>query len=363
MLLKTKEIEIPENDPFHNNKLRREENAKILTEFICSFDQPIVLCIDAEWGQGKTTFLRMWKQYLQNQGFATLCFSAWENDFSDDALVSLIGEISSAIKELSAHGDATKAQEYFDKAKNLSIGLLKRSVPVAVKLATAGALDLDNLSEQAIASLTESIAKEQIEKYEKSKKTLAEFKEALETFANSLYENNQEASEAETKLENKPVVFIIDELDRCRPTFAIELLEKTKHFFNVKNIVFVIAADKKQLGHSIRAVYGQDLDVNGYLRRFIDFDYLLALQEPQKYMEFLFYKFGFGEYFRYKDSYLGGREGQDIIGFLKILSSIFGFTLRDQEHCCSLLSLAIKSSHPKKTRIPKYNQKWTSCLC
>ena len=74
MLLKASEIDIPEDDPFKNDKLQRKENAEILTEFIRSCDQPMVLCIDAEWGQGKTTFLRMWKQYLINEGFATPLF-------------------------------------------------------------------------------------------------------------------------------------------------------------------------------------------------------------------------------------------------------------------------------------------------
>ena len=119
---------------------------------------------------------------LFRSGFATLYFSAWENDFSDDALVSLIGEISASLKELSAHGDESKAQESFEKAKAFGVGLVKRSIPVVVKLATAGVLDLDNLSEQAIASLTESMAREQIEKYEKYIKGIREIQDLFDSF-------------------------------------------------------------------------------------------------------------------------------------------------------------------------------------
>lgn len=345
MLLKTKEIEIPETEPFKNDKLQREENAKILTAFIRSCDQPSVLCIDAEWGQGKTTFLRMWKQYLKNEGFATLYFSAWENDFSDDALVSLIGEISSSIKELSIHGNISKARKCFKTAKKLSATLLKNAGPLAVKLVTYGAVDANAATEQAIAGFTESIAKEQIEKYEKSKKTLAKFRTALENFANSLYDNRQEKGSDQP--EKNPVVFIIDELDRCRPTFAIELLEKVKHFFNVKNFVFVIATDKTQMGHSIKAVYGPNFDVNSYLRRFIDFDYLLPLPEQGRYLESLFQKFGFTEYFQ-QASLASGRRSNEVIQFLDMLANAFSLTLRDQDHCCSLLSIFIRSTTPAR---------------
>ena len=150
-------------------------------------------------------------------------FNAWENDFSDDALISLIGEIGSALSGLSKSGNESKVKEYFEKAKTIGISLIKRSVPVAAKIATAGALDLDKFTEQAIAALSESVAKEQIEKYESSKKSIQAFRDSLQILANTISEEDP-----------KPLVFIIDELDRCRPTYSIEVLEKAKHFLMLK---------------------------------------------------------------------------------------------------------------------------------
>ena len=95
-------------------------------------------------------------------------------------------------------------------------------------------------------------------------------------------------------------MFIIDELDRCRPSFSIEVLEKAKHFFNVENIIFVLGADKEQLGHSIKAIYGNDLNVNGYLRRFIDLDYVLPSPDKGLFVKVLFKKHLFNEYFSSK---------------------------------------------------------------
>jgi len=334
VILKHREIKIDESNPFLNDELNRKESAETLTELIISANDPLVICIDAPWGQGKTTFLRMWEQHLKNKHIPTIYFNAWENDFTDDALVSLIGEIGSAIDDVSKNGDQSKAHEYLEKAKNIGVGLLKRSVPVAVKIATPGAVDLDNITEQALASFAESIAKEQLEKYEKSKKALTTFRSALSDLAKSF------SSEEEPK----PLVFIIDELDRCRPNFSIEVLEKAKHFFNVENIIFVLGADKDQLGHSIKAVYGNDLNVNGYLRRFIDLDYVLPSPDKGLFVNVLFKKHSFDDYFLSKTGSETQYEGRQASEMFTELFELFNLTLREQEHCCSLLSLSIRTT-------------------
>ncbi|MDO8939154.1 MAG: P-loop NTPase fold protein [Methylicorpusculum sp.] len=335
-------IEILEGNPFANDELNREDSAKVLTQFVCSANQPLVICIDAPWGQGKTTFLLMWEQYLKDQNIPTIYFNAWENDFTDDALVSLIGEIGFAVDRLAKPENAHKAHEYLDKAKKLGIGLIKRSIPVAAKIVTAGALDLDQATEEAFATLSESVAKEQLDKYEKSKNSLIAFRTSLAELASS-FDN------AEDK---KPLIFIIDELDRCRPTFSIELLEKVKHFFNVKNIVFVLGADKDQLSHAIRAVYGAGLDTNGYLRRFIDFDYLLPLPERGLFLKALFKSYGFNEYFSSKKAYSINYEREQALAVFGDLFEIYQLTLREQQHCCSLLNVCIKTTPSNNKLFP-----------
>jgi predicted AAA+ superfamily ATPase len=83
-------IPISKDDPFKEDLLGRRERAEILTEFVGSLTEPFVLAIDSPWRTGKTTFLKMWMQHLENEGFPRLYFNAWENDFSDSPLVSLI---------------------------------------------------------------------------------------------------------------------------------------------------------------------------------------------------------------------------------------------------------------------------------
>jgi len=108
MILKSHDIEIPEGNPYQNDALDRQESGEALTKFVLSANDSVVICIDAPWGQGKTTFLRMWEQNLKNKKIPTIYFNAWESDFSDDALVCLIGEVSASIKELSKTGDESR---------------------------------------------------------------------------------------------------------------------------------------------------------------------------------------------------------------------------------------------------------------
>ncbi|WP_431065720.1 KAP family P-loop NTPase fold protein [Methylotuvimicrobium sp.] len=334
MQLKSREVEIVEDDPFHNDVLNRKDSAEALTEFVLSADDSVVICIDAPWGQGKTTFLRMWEQELKNKNVPTIYFNAWENDFSDDALVCLIGEVAASIAQISKSGDESKAREYLAQAKDVGVTLLKRSIPVAAKIATAGALDLDKITEQALAGFAETLAKEELEKYEKAKGSLKAFRKALAGLTNSI-----------TDAENpRPLIFIIDELDRCRPNFSVEILEKAKHFFSVPNIVFVLGADKKQLGSSIKALYGEGLNVNGYLRRFMDFDYILPSPDKGLFVKALFRKHSFDEYFKKKAESGLRFEGEQALSMFSELFELYKLTLREQEHCCSILSISIRTT-------------------
>jgi hypothetical protein len=94
------------------------------------------------------------------------------------------------------------------------------------------------------------------------------------------------SSDSEGKLE-KPMFVFIDELDRCRPTYAIELLETVKHLFDIPGLIFVIATDTEQLQHSIKAVYGEGFDSNKYLYRFFDRTFTLKQPDLEKFIKSL----------------------------------------------------------------------------
>ena len=269
------ELLIPCDNPFFNDKLNRKNIADNLEKIIDSSQGSLVLSIDAGWGNGKTTFIKMWKQQMDNDDkYRTLYFNAWENDDCNDPLLALIGEI-----EQDVLGDGTQNNSTVEKLKNIAKPLLKKAIPSALKLATGGLLDLENVNlgdatEKGIIELVGKFG--EFELYSKQKAAKSEFKKAL--------------AEYQSK-ENRKIIFFIDELDRCRPTFAIETLEKIKHLFNIDSYVFVLALDKKQLSYSIQTLYGQQMDSEGYLRRFIDFDFLLPEPDRKEYIAFLLEKY------------------------------------------------------------------------
>jgi len=100
MLEKNRPIEIDENNIFLNDKLKRETEIKNLSMLIESTKEPFTMSINGEWGAGKTTFIKLWQAYLNKEyGIKSIYFSAWEDDFLQEPLISILGEISNYISD------------------------------------------------------------------------------------------------------------------------------------------------------------------------------------------------------------------------------------------------------------------------
>lgn len=280
MKIKHNDIDIPQGDPFANCKLGMKKYAEVLTDIVASYADGFVMTINNEWGTGKTTFVKMWQRYLENREYRTLYFNAWENDFEGDALVALISELEKL--------KGTK-NKLFEKVKENAAPLAKK-----LGLAIAKGLVSKYVGSEVVKEVVElttdeaaSLLGDEIESYQKRKKSAVGFKKSLAKFI------------AETN-DDKPVVFIIDELDRCRPNYAVQVLEQIKHLFSVTGIVFVLSIDKIQLGHAVKGVYGSDrIDSDEYLRRFIDLEYSLPKSSisTKMYFDYLYDYFEFDTFF------------------------------------------------------------------
>ena len=120
------------------------------------------------------------------------------------------------------------------------------------------------------------------------------------------------------------------------------LLEKIKHLFNVEGIIFVLAIDKVQIGHSIGSIYGSNMDVDGYLRRFIDLDYRLPNPPRAEFCASLSNRFNLLELFRNRRD---GAEG--LAQFLQAfseLSEIFKLSLRTIEQSFAQLNIVFRTT-------------------
>lgn len=326
-MIDDKEIFPKKNKAFMHCKLDREKHANVLSEIVSNYRNGFVLAINNKWGTGKTTFIEMWNQDLKEQEYETILFNAWENDFDNNPLVALMGE-------LQALTNKTNEDKFREVLKSGSV-LAKNIFPTLIS-----ALTKKHLGE-SWGELAESLSKgaaeifeEEVIEYANKKNSLTEFKKKLEIFL-------------ENPKKEKPLVFIIDELDRCRPDYAVSILEQIKHFFSIPNIVFVLSIDKVQLGHAIRGVYGSELiDSDNYLKRFIDIEYSLPDPDYDKYTDYLCDKYDLNSFFNHSDRLAHRHLIGDNSNFLYYIKFIFNLkkpTLREQEKLFQHLSLVLKS--------------------
>lgn len=328
MQIKHNDLEITEAAPFANCQLGREQYANVLTSIVSNYADGFVLAINNEWGTGKTTFVKMWQKHLGNAGFETLYFNAWENDFESNPLVAILSEL----KTLTGDHDKKKFKTLLKKGAVLT----KNVLPAVAKAMLDRYVDNEMLLkgiEDATKAATDILEKE-VEGYASRKSSLKEFRKQLEE-----YLKGTEST--------KPVIFIIDELDRCRPSYAVEVLEQMKHFFAVSGIVFVLAIDKVQLGHAIRGIYGSEqLNADEYLRRFIDIEYSIPVPDTKQFNKYLYDYYSFDDFFisTERRKYVTGSEER--ISFLSLADVLFEMkkpTLRQQEKIFAHARLALKT--------------------
>ena len=266
------EIEIPANDPFKNDLLGRKEPVEILTHLVTSIDGPCVLAVDAAWGNGKSTFLRLWSQHLENEKFPLVKFNAWETDFSKDPFIALSTELINGLKK--------RPGESIQKL----IGSMQKGVAEIARIALPSVVH--SVVGNEIGEALLAYANYRLSAYREAKNSVADFKKKLGDIAKKI------STECD-----KPVVVMIDELDRCRPSYAVELLEVAKHLFSVDHIVFVLAINRSELSHSVKALYGHKFNANGYLKRFIDVDFQLPLPDRDEFISDLLKRTKVRKYF------------------------------------------------------------------
>src|SRR5690606_32737764 len=226
-------------------------------------------------------------------------------------------------------------QSKIDKAKKYGGKIIRAAIPAAVRIGTAGVVNLDQLTESALADAAEKFTQDQIDSYTEAKRSVVSFRKELNDIAQSLYGDDSRL----------PLVFIIDELDRCRPTHAVRLLEIVKHFFSIDRIAFVIALDPEQLGHSVRTLYGQEMDVDGYLKRFFDLELNLPIPGSDEFLNAQFSRFGLEEFFSERMQHNETRYDKDRLeSMFKHLFSALDFSFRERERAFSLLGLAIRAT-------------------
>ena len=267
------ELKINESDPFSKDLdlFERKSFGEDLINLLSRIDENIVIFINAPWGEGKTTFCKMWCAELFRRKKAAIYFDAYANDYFEDPFVAFTANIYKFIDDKfdkSETSQKRKKEKFKRTAAKLGKGFLTLGAKAGISALMLGALraaDMKELTENLkdtigeVSSKSSELLEKQIEEY-------AAKEENVKTFKKSLAEIAKEIKD----IQGFPLTIVIDELDRCRPDFALRLLERIKHFFDVPNVAFLLFINKEQLERYISLVYGGDnnADAHNYLQKF-----------------------------------------------------------------------------------------------
>lgn len=368
--------------------LQRKKYADFLTQYLVDKESSFVININAPWGSGKTFFIKHWHEDIKVK-YPSVLFNAWKNDFSNDPLLSVISCIDKSLSPLLSNSD--QASQEITALFSHAGRLVKSIAPILTKalftkvIGSDGvgeikeAIEIDDDDGKAVTEIVGKVTGELIKNNKKAEQSIEDFQKALKALVDALtVDNNKSKGKSSLK---KPLFIFIDELDRCRPLYAIELLERIKHLFGVPGIVFVIATDTEQLKHSVNAIYGSGFDSGVYLRRFFDQSYTLPIPDFVEYAKLKFCDFepnnrfssysisktgkvlgyhqsGNGGYKETKDytlvvgekEFFNQNELAELVLLFAIFSAFFNLDLRTQNQCYEKL-IAIISFIPEREKI------------
>lgn len=311
--LTRQEPHVNEQEPWRDDRLNRQRAADSLTNLIATQQGPFVVSISGDWGTGKTFFLKRWKQELENNNTRVIYFNAWEDDFIEDPLVAMIAQIIDTVED-----DEVRL------ALSESItSLVYRNVQSVTHKLTG--VTLPNFGDDIL------------EAYKSQTKERNKLRNALQKLLTREHAGRVAADVADKTSSQAKLVFIIDELDRCRPDFAIATLERTKHVFDIPGLIFVYGINRREMCKSIASIYGK-IDTDVYVRRFFDMEFTLPAVNLHEYCSHM------AEQYDMETKLATARLDDGAwfaVAVTEVLSTIGGLSLRDVEQCIRIAAFVI----------------------
>lgn len=328
--IKIKDPEILDSDIWNGDIFDRSKCAKVFKELICEETEPLVVAVNGKWGTGKTFFLqRFLKEYQcgENAGLGVY-LNSWENDYLSNPLLYVFSGVEEA---LTSKTDI----EFIEKA---SWDICRKSISqigwnLIRKLSLGLSEGLDKIADQYPSNIYQS----QIMRVNQVKDTLKKLADTVR---------------AKT---GRPLLICIDELDRCRPSYAIEMLERIKHFFNIPNMVFILGIDREQLSKSIKSTYG-DIDTENYLHRFIDVEFVLPETDCNTFIKSCWDQYKVAKYLEKMDAEHGTQisltEGNNFKQIFKLCAQIHRLTLRELQTALKWFVVIVRRLEPRNYSFP-----------
>lgn len=246
----------------------RTEEIETLKEIINKRDyykenseKGISILINGSWGSGKSKFINDFCENMElddkYKNYRILKYDAFEYDFYDNPFIPLFSFLHDA---LALEFNINRLAEI--TSKHIGTAVLKIAEGVASNfLKDKIGIDSKKLKKQFNDFCSEFNANDDV---------YNEFKEF-----NEIKVKIKEVIRDSVADGSAPIIFIIDELDRCNPVFAIRTLEILKYFLDIENFVIILSLDEKQLQESVKTIYGQGMNSDIYFSKFFDYKFNL----------------------------------------------------------------------------------------
>lgn len=261
-------VEVVTEDDYKEDLLSRQafvERMIQVTEIIASNKKNVCYALNGSWGVGKSFVLEMFERYVKEEQsgetalnkYFLFHYNCWEYDYYEEPLVAIVSSMLDEIEEQEKLlSDEAKAR-IKSALKIIGKGLLAKGSQF---IEEKTGINLEKVA-SAIRDENDALMKE-LEGKKKFDSNF-NFKKALEAMKETIKSLSKEI----------PLIFVVDELDRCLPEYAIKVLERLHHVFdNIPNVQLIISVDKKQFEHTVKNIYGEGTDVDKYLAKFIDFE-------------------------------------------------------------------------------------------
>lgn len=249
--------------------LNREPFIQMIYDFIETYrrnKQGGSFGVYGDWGTGKSFILNKVERQLSKDDFKgkyiVIKYNAWLYDYYDEPLVALFASIRD---DLAKNGWIDKDKDFINKKLKSVLYYLGKLVA------------LSNVGDASVAKMVngmlggiEKVAKDMdvenknvyIDKNSSLKLALTEFQNLLKQIA-----------------DERVMVFMVDELDRCLPQYQIKVLERMHHLLNDMNTICIYAISEKQLQYTVKSIFGDNVDFYGYMKKFIDYYIVLKNAE------------------------------------------------------------------------------------
>ena len=215
--------------------------------------------INGKWGVGKSFVLNMLEEQLdvRYDEFSLFHYNCWQYDYYEEPLVAIVASMLDTIDEKENLIPTETKAKIKGFLKAVGSALLVKANEAIEKKTGFNPQEVINVITEAKEGSAEKIEEEH--RYDSNfifKATLKKLQETIKDLSN-----------------DKTIVFVVDELDRCLPEYAIKILERLHHVFvDIPNVQVILSIDKSQLEHIIKKTFGENTETQKYLSKFINFE-------------------------------------------------------------------------------------------